>query len=215
MSQPDNATSGKYFLRSSTHSSPSAPSSPHGHASLVDDTVPKSFVIVAQLSPSARLDFTNSGTSAFSTSSPVVFSLTTTVDSDSESEMSSNSTLTPAAFTGRPSEDILEFLKNFELWTVFRRMADESKLGALPLLLKDGAAVWYNSQQRGVQGDLTELRRALIDRYGPSATDAWKRAADLWKMRQQHPKPQTTSSPPPSKWLKSWTYPGTNLHGRA
>lgn len=63
-------------------------------------------------------------------------------------------------------------------------MPDESKLGALPLLLKDGAAVWYNTQPRGVQGDLTELRRALIDRYGPSATDAWKRAADLWQMRQ-------------------------------
>src|SRR6218665_2915757 len=182
MSQPDNATSGKYFLRSGKLS---PPSSPPGHASLVDDTVPKSFVIVAQPSPSARLDFTNSGTSAFSTSSPVAFSLNTTVDSDSESEMSSNSTLTPAAFTGRPSEDILEFLKNFELWTVFRRMADESKLGALPLFLKDSAAVWYNTQPRNVKGDLTELRHALIDRYGPSATYAWKRAADLWKMRQQ------------------------------
>src|SRR6218665_2321287 len=94
-----------------------------------------------------------------------------------------------------------------EFWTVFRRMADEAKLGALPLLLKDGAAVWYNTQPRGVKGDLTELRHSLIDRYGPSATDAWKRAADLWKMRQQSFKQPTTSSPPFNKPLKSWTFP--------
>lgn len=49
---------------------------------------------------------------------------------------------------------------------------------------KDGEAVWYNTQPCTVQGHLRELRRALIDCNGPSATDAWKRAADLWQMKQ-------------------------------
>lgn len=101
----------------------------------------------------------------------------------SDSEMAGN-TLVPSPFTGNQQEDILEFLKNFELWSTFRRMSGAQKLAALPLLLKNGAAVWFNTQSQATRESFIALRDALTLRYGPKATDAWKRAADLWSLKQ-------------------------------
>ena len=97
---------------------------------------------------------------------------------------SSSNNLLPAAYTGRPHEDALEFLKNFELWATFRGLNEGSKLSALPLLLKDSAAIWYNAQSQDTLSDFGSLKAALQTRYGPTITDAWKRAAELWQMKQ-------------------------------
>src|SRR6218665_4188658 len=115
MSQPDNSTTGRYVLRSGKPDSPSHPSSPTGHMSFVEDTVPRSPVIIFEPSPAARLDFTRSAASASSRYTPAAPSLTTTAfDFDSDAEMTTSSTLTPAAFAGRPSEYIQILLKTKE-----------------------------------------------------------------------------------------------------
>jgi hypothetical protein len=104
-------------------------------------------------------------------------------DSDFDSDMASN-TLVPAPFTGKPQEDVLEFLTNYDLWSTFRAMTGAQKSAALPLLLKDGAALWFNTQSQNTRDSFTRLREALIQRYGPNPSDAWKRSAELWLIRQ-------------------------------
>src|ERR1700733_6847857 len=72
-------------------------------------------------------------------------------DIDASLDMASTSnSLLPTPFNGQPNDDVYEFLKNYELWTVFRRMNAESILAALPLLLKGNASLWYNTQSREV-----------------------------------------------------------------
>lgn len=92
--------------------------------------------------------------------------------------------LLPSPFYGKPEEDINEFLKNFELWATFRRADRDSRLAALPLLLKEGAAAWYHTQSSRIRESIDDLKRALIERYGPQAAHAWKSTADLWLLKQ-------------------------------
>jgi len=98
---------------------------------------------------------------------------------------SSSNSLVPSPFTRRPTEDIHEFLKNFELWAMYRRLNDESSLSALPLLLKDGAAVWWNTQPDAIKAGMRALKATLTERYGIRRDEAWKCATALWKLQQQ------------------------------
>lgn len=63
-------------------------------------------------------------------------------------------------------------------------MDREAKLAALPLLLKDGVAIWYNTQPHDIRRSFVDLKQALRDRYGPTMSDAWKPAAKLWQTKQ-------------------------------
>src|SRR6218665_2048182 len=180
MSEPDNQTSGRYYLRASKPT----PFSPTAHTSLSDATITSPLPIISaptslfrSLSPAPPAQSDTSSTPQSPTQDA------TGHFSDSDDMASSSNSPLPAAWTGRPHEDVLEFLKNFELWT-FRGLNEASKLSALPLLLKDSAAIWYNTQSQDTRSDFGSLKAALQTRYGPSITDAWKRAAELWQMKQ-------------------------------
>src|SRR5678815_3923071 len=186
MSGPDNQTTGRYFLRSGK----TLISTPTGSG--FSGLLPSSLNLptdspFAVLAPPADAFTTTSPAFVLSPqSSNAVIGSDDDSDADSissDSEMAGN-TLVPSPFTGNQQEDILEFLKNFELWSTFRRMSGAQKLAALPLLLKNGAAVWFNTQSEATRQNFIALRDALTLRYGPKATDAWKRAADLWSLKQ-------------------------------
>lgn len=93
-------------------------------------------------------------------------------------------TLTPAPFYGRSNEDVREFLANFALWAKYRKLDEESERAALPLLLKEGAAGWYSTQPPAVTESPATLKAALKERYDTATANRWRRAADLWQMRQ-------------------------------
>lgn len=205
MSQPENSTSGRYFLRSGKPATPLL-ATPIAHSSrlhtlldnpliqpLLTPTRPLGPIISPALTvqpttppppPLQPLHITDSASSTHSTppSSPEPDSAE---QSDSEDMASGTNSLLPAPFTGRDHEDVVQFIKNFHLWATFRKMANDERVAALPLLLKDGAAVWYHTQPTETRRDLKELQDALHHRYGPRVTDAWKRSAELWGMRQQ------------------------------
>jgi len=61
---------------------------------------------------------------------------------------------------------VAEFLKNFKLWATFRNMSEGAKLAALPLLMKDGATVWYNTQPQGTRDNFAALKEALRNLFG-------------------------------------------------
>src|SRR6218665_1016070 len=193
MSRPDNPTSGKYFLRSGkSTTTPVRSTFIQPYTSLSDATFNSPGPIICAPTPERQLQFSprpdqSAASASSSSSSPSsdddhTNSSETTDDDDMAS--SSNS-LVPAPFTGRPTEDIHEFLKNFELWAMYRHLNDESSVSALPLLLKDGAAMWWNTQPDTIKADMRALKNALIERYGIRQDEAWKRAAALWKLQQQ------------------------------
>jgi hypothetical protein len=192
MSRPDNQTSGRYYLRSGNQflSTPTAHSSGLLPTSLTGATftspIPILFTPSPPLPPIAPVPDDHPDDASDISSSQSSSSLDVAPDSDSDSDDMAGSltTLVPSPFTGRHHEDVLEFIKNFELWATFRKMDEESKLAALPLLLKDGAAMWYNTQPHDTHRNFADLRQALGDRYGPTKSDAWKRAAELWQMKQ-------------------------------
>lgn len=101
-------------------------------------------------------------------------------------EMAENSKVFgPESFSGSSKEDLNKFLQNFELWATFRRYDEPTKLSALPLLLKEGASIWYSTLRQGTKEDYDRLKAALYERYGPNQNQSWKNVADLWKIRQE------------------------------
>src|SRR6218665_2475265 len=192
MSRPDNPTSGKYFLRSGKSSTtPVRSTFIQPHQSLSDATFNSPGPIICAPTPERQLHFfPRAERSATSTSSSASSSAgdddtDSSATTDDDDMASTSNSLVPAPFTGRPTEDIHEFLKNFELWTLYRRLSDESSLSALPLLLKDGAAVWWNTQPDTIRVDMRALKAALTERYGICRDEAWKCAAALWTLQQQ------------------------------
>lgn len=192
MSRPDNPTSGKYFLRSGKSSTtPVRSTFIQPHQSLSDATFNSPGPIICAPTPERHLHFfpraeqSATSTSSSSSSSAGDDDTDSSATTDDDEMASTSNSLVPAPFTGRPTEDIHEFLKNFELWTLYRHLSDESSLSALPLLLKDGAAVWWNTQPDTIRGDMRALKAALIERYGIRRDEAWKRAAALWQLQQQ------------------------------
>ena len=195
MSQPENRTSGRYFLRTGKNIPSAVTSTPIARSSVLLPSSPSGATFTTPvpillpptplfrpLSPPPNVH--PDAAADTSSSSPPSPSPDVAADfSDSDTDMAGSS-LVPSPFTGRQHEDVAEFLKNFELWATFRTMTEEAKLAALPLLLKDSAAVWYNTQTNDTRQDFAALKEVLKNRYGPSMTDAWKRAAELWQMKQ-------------------------------
>jgi len=140
MSEPENATTGRYFLRSGKPQQTSSTSSTLLSPS-PELVPPSSYVLTTPASSPLIPVIPSSSVPLAPLLDQTVFGYHDGSDSsESDSDEMAN-TLVPAAFTGRSEDDITEFLKNFDLWATFRTMTREQKLAALPLLLKEGSAV--------------------------------------------------------------------------
>ena len=143
MSEPENATTGRYFLRSGKPQQTSSTSSTLLSPS-PELVPPSSYVLTTPASSPLIPVIPSSSVPLAPLLDQSVFVYHDGSDSSDSSESDSEemaNTLVPAAFTGRSEDDIIEFLKNFDLWATFRTMTREQKLAALPLLLKEGSAV--------------------------------------------------------------------------
>lgn len=87
-------------------------------------------------------------------------------------------------FSGRPEEDVLDFLKHFELWASIEKADDVTLRAGLPLLLKGGAAAWYDTQRQEIKDSYEELKSALKVRYGRQEAQLWQAMAELWQTKQ-------------------------------
>lgn len=68
-------------------------------------------------------------------------------------------------FRGRPDEDIVEFLSNYERATSL--LNDEQKCLALPRALFDAAATWAESVKKDITaGKWKKFKKSLIERFG-------------------------------------------------
>jgi hypothetical protein len=92
--------------------------------------------------------------------------------------------LNPAPFSGHPTENIVEFLGTFHTWTRLKRIDISSQAFALALLLQGPASQWYHVQTQKIREDITALKSALMDRYGPRPEVQWHNISSLWSLKQ-------------------------------
>ena len=84
---------------------------------------------------------------------------------------SANNSIMPK-FSGSESEDISEFLANFDRAARFYKFSDERKAEALPLSLTSTASIWFNTTP-GLVGKSYEFLSEALRRQFHTETDVW------------------------------------------
>ena len=73
-------------------------------------------------------------------------------------------------FSGAESEDVIEFLANFDRATRFYKFSDERKAEVFPLYLTSTASIWYNTTPGLAGRGFDYLADALNDNFIPRQT---------------------------------------------
>lgn len=97
--------------------------------------------------------------------------------------MTTDAHLYPATFHGRSDEDAEAFIKSFDRWRTFKQLDDAPVLAALPLMLKDGALRWFDTQTNAIQTTMADLRNAFRALYYSNNRQRWQKAAKLWTLK--------------------------------
>jgi len=103
---------------------------------------------------------------------------------DSDFAMAGNH-LAPEFYHGLDSEQSVEdFVADFELWSVYRKLVYPEKLGAIVLFLKDSAKHWYASVAPGDKDMYAKMRTALITQFKRDNMGRWRDIKSLWGQTQ-------------------------------
>jgi len=94
---------------------------------------------------------------------------------------------------GDDNEDVKEFLINFERSTNFCGWSDEQKALGLPLYLKEGVLVWFNSLATD-EMDYEAMVEALEKQFSTET--------NIWQMRQRLIQRKQLESEPLSSYTK-------------
>ena len=102
----------------------------------------------------------------------------------SEDEVFEMSNLfTPSAFHGLTTEDVKQWLKDFESWAKFKKMRNDEMMGAVCCLLKDQALVFFDKLDERVANDFCRFKETFSERY-TQKTNEWKMASDVYNYKQ-------------------------------
>src|SRR6267154_4782081 len=104
-------------------------------------------------------------------------------DSDDEFIMA-NDTLRPISFHGLMSEDSDRWISDLEHYCAFKKLDDNGKIGLVPLLLKDGARLWFDSLPDANKNNLTNLITAFREHYKRDSAVQWRDASEAWEIKQ-------------------------------
>jgi hypothetical protein len=104
-------------------------------------------------------------------------------DSSIDFDMASSS-LMPSPFKGLTAEDAESWIKDVEHYCAFRKLADEEKVGLIPLLLKDGAKYWYETLAAGNRANFDQIKQTFLEQYKRGDSTKWRDSADVWQTIQ-------------------------------
>ena len=85
-------------------------------------------------------------------------------------------------FFRKKGEDAISFLDDLEIaFLVIGRDDDATKVRVFPLVLKDGARVWYQGLLAATRGTWEDLKVAFLQKYQDTEPpeDLWKKIQDL------------------------------------
>ena len=92
----------------------------------------------------------------------------------------------PPYFSGRPTDDAVSFLRQFDKYTRFRGIQDndERKASLFVVLLKDSAGEWLDALPERDAVRFDELKEAFVQRYLSPEVMKHKNARDLFALKQ-------------------------------
>jgi hypothetical protein len=92
--------------------------------------------------------------------------------------------LMPVKFHGLMSEDADPWFQDLVHYCTFKKMDNNERIGLVPLLLKDGARVWFESLDAGQKDTFEHLAVAFHTQYKRDAAIQWRDSADVWSLSQ-------------------------------
>jgi len=95
----------------------------------------------------------------------------------------------PGQFNGGISDNGQSWLAKFELWSQYKGVNNQRKLAAMPLLLQQNAATWFQILPADRKDTFDNLRAAFVERYGQNQLAPWQRATRVWCMEQRPTEP--------------------------
>lgn len=120
-------------------------------------------------------------------------SMVEAVNSLSAASASAKGSIAFPTFRGEDNEDVREFLVNFERSAFLCGWTDERKALGLPLYLKDGALVWFNSLNTE-EMDYEAMIEALEKQFSSET--------NIWQMRQKLIERKQLDNEPLSSYTK-------------
>lgn len=88
-------------------------------------------------------------------------------------------------FSGSESEDVTEFLANFERAARFYKFSEERKAEALPFYLTSNASIWFNTTP-GLAGKIFKYLADALKKQFHSESDVWLLKQKLHDRKQRH-----------------------------
>ena len=95
----------------------------------------------------------------------------------------------PGTFSGKSTDNGLEFLQRFELWANYRNLNEAGRLNAFALLLRDSASLWFRVLPDDCKDTWGHLRQNFNQRFGLNPHTNYQRASALWSMTQNTDEP--------------------------
>ena len=89
----------------------------------------------------------------------------------------------PSSFSGEATEDILDWIDEFERASAHNNWNEQKVLTALPLYLKDGALVFYKGLPDDTKNNDVLLKETLVN-YFNSPERQWQKKSKLFGLKQ-------------------------------
>ena len=92
--------------------------------------------------------------------------------------------LAPEYFRGLTTENANIWMISIDNWRTYRQMNEKQTKAAIPLFSRDVVALWYHALLDNKKDTLVHLKTAFKDRCQEQDREKWKRAGELFNLRQ-------------------------------
>ena len=123
--------------------------------------------------PAASASTTSSSSSSTSAATPA-------------SSLITESSLTPAPFHGKDTENSQDWVTYFTRYVTFKQLPQSASLALFALLMRGGANTWFCSLSDETRSDYDAVVDRFRAKYAPAPISLWRRASELWN-RDQRP----------------------------
>ena len=88
--------------------------------------------------------------------------------------------LMPEHFHGVSSEDSERWWNDIEHWCMFRQFNEVERVSLIPLLLKDGARLWFDRLTEARKDTFIHIKESFLDYFKRGDEIRWKDMAEVW-----------------------------------
>jgi hypothetical protein len=83
------------------------------------------------------------------------------------------------------TEDAADLLRDLKHWCASQKLDAIGTMGAIPLLMRGGAKLWFEKLAHGDKDTLPHFKAVFEEKFRRNATMKWKDVAEVWSTVQQ------------------------------